>query len=121
MFYRVHHKDCPEFSVDNAWSMTWGGWGEMAPCPCGGHEDCPHCGGTGEVDAQPVRGYSCCETPEALVRYFEARSCDDDAPVVVFEGAELGRGEDNEPLVVPTRVIGWTTYGELLASAYRAA
>lgn len=47
-------------------------------------------------------GYSCCESADDLVEYFERDDC-------------LDGGEDGHPLVVPTEIVRWTTFGELLA------
>lgn len=97
--------------------------GTVAPCAaCGGaFEPRCQCGGTGYVaEVQDIgacrrcrgtgrnlryrrdRGYSCCESPEALVAYFASRgTVPDDLPVVAFAGRVLGAGMDGEPLVVP--------------------
>lgn len=119
MFYRVHRHGIPEFNADNAYSSPWG----MEYCPhCDGEgyipweddRECPHCHGTGEPPRQ--RGYSCCESSEDLVSYFESRGgCDDDVPVVIFSGEVVGTGEDGEPLVVPKSFPKprWTTYKQI--------
>jgi len=69
---------------------------------------CRRCGGSG-IDPDWLsgktrqRGYSCCEDPEDLVRYFEARGgLPDDTPVVCFSGRVLRGGSDTgEVLVIP--------------------
>lgn len=38
-----------------------------------------------------------------------------DDPVVVFEGQQVGTGPDGEPLAVPTGDIRWITWRELVA------
>lgn len=98
LYLRVHHADCPEFSPENAKSVGWGAWALV--------ED-------GEVE--PLEGYSCCETPEELVDYFENRAgCEDDARVVAFSGWLAGYGCDGEPLVVPDmRHVYWMTYRDV--------
>jgi len=76
---------------------------------------CRYCKGTGE--AIPLRGYSCCRTPEGLSNYFFLRGgMHDSAPVVIFTGEEVGTGPDGEPLVVPAEFPRprWITWGEML-------
>lgn len=45
---------------------------------------------------------------------------DSDA-IVEFEGEQVGNGGDGEPLVIPTRVIRWTTYGQVKAEITQEA
>ncbi len=130
MFYRVHRNDIPAFSAENAFSSPWGE-DINQPCPkCEGTgeyfnsrmqtmRECPDCNGTGQVDIR-VRGYSCCESAEMLIRYFENRGgCEDNVPVVIFHGRQVGSGTDNEPLVVPAGRPRWTTYEALKAHVER--
>lgn len=118
MYYRYHHSQKP-FSPENAYSAPWG-CGPNGECPlCDGDvEDCPACRGTGYVELR--RGYSCCDTPEALVHYFESRGGvgDEDAPLVVeFSGYESGEhGADLETLVIPDmKHVRWMSWKELKA------
>jgi hypothetical protein len=125
MFWRVHHTDCPPFSPENASSAPWGQEEQICPrCNGAGYitrrgaeEDCPRCGGTGVVEAERVPGYSCCESREALVEYFEARGgLPENAPVVVFSGRVVGHGPDGEPLVIPRMNHPrprWFTWGQI--------
>ena len=64
---------------------------------------CKRCKGTGRNKRwKRESGYSCCESPEALVSYFNARGgAAANARVVVFAGDVAGIGPDNEPLVIP--------------------
>lgn len=81
---------------------------------------CRRCGGTG-IDPEWLRsrqrGYSCCETPEALVAYFQARGgLPDDTPVVCFAGHVVKAGADTgEMLVVPAERPRprWFTWGQV--------
>jgi len=123
MFWRVHHSWAPEFCPENASSAPWG-WALTA-------EDCPMCDENGQIwdDEQNdwvdcpyhglaarAPGYSCCENPVDLVRYFEARGgCPNEMPIVVFSGNIVGWGPDHEPLVIP-RIRPrprWLTYGQV--------
>lgn len=76
------------FSADNASSAPWG-----------------------ESDGPRTRGYSSFtgdtagEAIERVHKYFENRGGMPDGTIHVYEGDELGRGPDNEPLSVPRRVI----------------
>jgi hypothetical protein len=128
MFWRAHYPDCPEFSSENASSAPWSAEEESCTVCRGtgfitrnGYEDeCPKCGGTGVTDIERQRGYSCCESRKALVRYFESRGgLPDDCPIVVFGGDIVGFGMDNEPLVVPRDFPRprWTTWGRVRRSA----
>lgn len=121
-FYRLHRVDAPTFSADNAYSAAWGETFaesgdryECRTCDATGTwegETCPDCDGEGMLDADP--GYSCCETAEDLLAYFDQHStADADDPVVVFDGQQVGAGIDGEPLAIPTSVIRWTTIGTL--------
>jgi len=129
MFYRVHWFDCPEFSPENAESIDWGLRGQDVMCPrCNGsgyikrgeYEDyCPDCDGAGVVEAQPVPGYSCCESPEGLIKYFDSRVEPDDSETVIeFSGRIVGWGTDNEPLVIPdmlhVRKMTWAEFKGIL-------
>ena len=98
-YWRLHWDGTETFSAENANSRLWG-----------------------SVD-DGKRGYSCCESADKLVEYFSHDDVMDPEdpevatlPVVEFEGDEVGTGADGEPLVVPSRVIRWTTYGEVWAS-----
>lgn len=47
-------------------------------------------------------------TAHDLVKYFAARRpLRDEDPIVVFEGAIVGVGDDGEDLVIPSRVVAW--------------
>lgn len=130
MFYRVHWDSCPEFSPENAQSMTWAGRKNLeSDClNCGGEgevyradgrtRECSECDGTGTVKEEAEAGYSCCNSFEELQAYFSSRGEPDDAQrVVIFDGEEVGNGYDCEPLVIPTSgTETWTTWGELKAS-----
>ncbi|MER8002958.1 hypothetical protein [Streptomyces sp. NPDC095613] len=98
-----------------------------------GMHDCTHCGGCGFSDAfltvrcdhcngdgiiyacgncdegwiDCIRGYSCEEEPESLIKYFTERfvTPDEGDQVIIFEGDQTGVGIDSEPTAVPTRVI----------------
>lgn len=120
-YFRYHRPDAPEFNAENAYSA---GWGEIFTSPgtyeCGAcdgigkwlGERCSDCGGEGEFEADS--GYSCCCSAEALVAYFSRHcSLDADDPIVEFEGEHVGNGGDGEPLVEPTRIVRWTTYGQV--------
>lgn len=122
-YYRLHRTDAPTFSADNAWSAPWGEAfgvdGDRYECrSCDGSgsdvfgEHCGYCDGEGWFDC--AEGYSCCESAEDLLAYFD-RHCpaNYDDPVVVFEGDYCGQGCDGEPLVVPTAIVWWTTIGQL--------
>lgn len=91
IFWRLHWSDLPAFSRDNAYSRPWGEYER----------------GAGE------RGYSASESAERLIEYFSSRGVSDDAAVVVFEGTQVGGGPDNEPLVLPSRVIAWLRWSDL--------
>jgi hypothetical protein len=111
MFWRVHHPDCPPFAPENASSAPWGQEETFCPrCrgrgyvvrPDGDELECHRCEGEGVVPVERVPGYSCCESREALVKYFQARGgLPEDTPVVVFSGRVVGHGPDGEPLVIP--------------------
>ncbi|MEU1908418.1 hypothetical protein [Streptomyces hygroscopicus] len=79
------------------------------PCDrCDGDGFIDTCGNCDEGWLDCVRGYSCCATPEALIRYFTdaGRSgCADGEQVVVFEGQQEDWGLEGEPTAVPARVI----------------
>lgn len=120
-WFRYHRPDAPEFSAENAYSA---GWGETFTSPstyeCGNcdgtgewfGEHCSGCGGEGEIEADP--GYSCCRSAEDLVAYFSRHyPLDSDDRIVEFEGIQVGHGGDGEPLVVPIRVVRWSTYGQV--------
>jgi len=78
IWWRVQWDDLPEFSAENAWSRSWGS------------------------DEEPQRGYSCCESAEALAAYFARRGgIADDARIVMFRGNAVAVGPDGEDLVVP--------------------
>ncbi|MFA6691468.1 MAG: hypothetical protein WCR98_05760 [Saccharofermentanales bacterium] len=120
MYYRVHRTDCPvPFDAEHAYSTPWGwqpGDTVTRQCNCGYWDKCPRCQGTGEYteEIDLVRGFSCCESAEELIDYFEARGgCDDNQPVAIFEGDFTDSGSDNEPCVVPTKIVEWTTYAGL--------
>lgn len=127
MFYRLHSASAPEFSADNAFSAPWGETfsddGSTYECrTCDGTgEDyfgdrCTDCDGTGHIDCDP--GYSCCHTAAELLAYFGQHCPADDRDlVVVFEGTQIGNGVDGEPLVIPTHVVRWTTFGEIRKEA----
>jgi hypothetical protein len=123
-YYRLHQAGIPEFSADNAWSGLWGG----AFSADGSRSECGQCDAKGVDEwGEPceagcsdgwfdcAEGYSCCWTGQDLLRYFDEHlgSGFEDEPVVVFEGALVGTGFDGEPLAIPTRVIRWTTIGQL--------
>jgi len=98
LYYRVHHDDLPKFSANAAYSRPWGEHGT----------------------AKDNRGYSALKSAEELHHYFEQRGgVPANARVVAFEGKEVGVGEDNESLVIPTKVHGWIK-GEHLEHAARA-
>lgn len=115
----IDNQDCPRCggaSYPNS---------DDAGCPrCDGdgtlyNAECADCDGTGWYDADP--GYSCCHTAQDLVAYMTDHGTPaDDDPVVIFEGEQVGTGFDGEPLVIPTKVIRWTTYGELRRSEVAA-
>lgn len=94
-FIRIHHDDCPEFSPENAFSYGLGG---------------PEA----RLDEAP-QGYSCCDSAEDLIDYFECRGgAPEDAPVVVFTGRQIANGDDFEPLVMPDMdFMMWTDYKAL--------
>jgi hypothetical protein len=122
-YYRLHRADAPAFTADNAWSGLWG----STFSPDGSRTECGECDGAGVDDhGQPCEagcdngwwdcyaGYSCCDTAEELLDYFTQHNpADDNDPVVIFEGEQVGTGFDAEPLVIPTTTIRWTTIGQL--------
>ena len=128
MFWRVHWKDCPGFSPENASSAPWGleevtcdgcrGSGYIARN--GREMECPWCEGTGVKPVERLLGYSCCSSRQELIDYFRFR-CEpsDDTPVVIFAGEAVGLGDDMEPLVVPKTNPRprWTTWGKLKRTA----
>lgn len=120
-FFRVHTTALP-FSAENAWSGLWGAdfsedGSQSRCCHCDGSgeafgEECKNCNGEGWEDC--LQGYSCCDSAEELLEYFQKHGhTNDDTPVVIFEGEYVGNGFDGEPLAVPTKVVRWTTFGEL--------
>lgn len=130
-FYRVHWRDCPEFSPENAESIAWGMRDHEVMCPrcCGNlfvkqgkyEIECPECEGTGTVYAEPQPGYSCCESPKKLYKYFNSGSRfepDDNEKVIEFSGKIVGCGADDEPLVIPdmkhVREMTWAEFKKLL-------
>lgn len=95
-FFRLHWDGPATFSKENAVSRRWGSANDER------------------------RGYSCCRSADDLVEYFSWDDCMDpddpevaSLPVVEFEGEVVGEGIDGEPLVVPTEVVRWTTYGSI--------
>ena len=109
VYWRMHWVTSPEFSAENAYSAPWGADGCYA-CDGTGEAfdkdgECDMCDGTG--DLQLDRGYSCCYDLDALRHYFSSRSipADEDGEVIMFQGTEVGKGPDLEPLVVPTIVL----------------
>lgn len=121
-FYRLHRSEVPEFSADNAWSAPWGetflAEGAQYECrACNGSGEflgdrCPDCDGNGVLDAD--RGYSCFDSAAELLAYFgQHYPAEVGDPVVVFEGVYVGTGFDGELLAIPTKVVRWTTFGEL--------
>ncbi len=77
-------------------------------------EECHTCDGTGWVDAQ--RGYSCCSSAEELVAYMNVHGAvGADDLVIIFEGKWVGIGFDGEDRVIPTKILGTTTWRELVA------
>lgn len=123
-YYRVHWRDCPEFSPENAESCVWGTRGQDTFCSrCNGQgylpsgRECPECGGTGVVEVRGREGYSCCESALKLYEYFNSGGRDepaDDEPVVEFSGRCVGYGFDMEPLVIPDmKHVRWMTWAEL--------
>jgi len=122
-YYRLHRDGLPTFGSDRAWS---GPWGESYSADGSAYE-CRTCDGTGEWLGEPCpdrcddgwlpadRGYSCCHGGRELVRYVVEHigAHIDDERVVIFEGRQVGTGLDGEPLVIPTRVVRWTTVRDL--------
>ncbi|MFF9787130.1 hypothetical protein [Streptomyces nigrescens] len=110
-----------------------------------GQQDCPTCGGcayTGEFHDTPcdrcdgngiidtcgncddgwidcIRGYSCENTPESLIRYFTEASrtgCANGEQVILFEGYQADYGIDGEPTAVPQRIIETLSWEDFVAS-----
>ena len=81
------------------------GGGECLRCKGAGVIECLHCEGTGLEPAS--RGYSCCESAEALRDYFEQRLIPEncEAEVICFTGELQDYGLDGEALVVPETVL----------------
>jgi hypothetical protein len=84
VYFRVHWSDCPEFCDDNAYSRGWS-------------EDISE-----ETD---IRGYSCFDNPQRLLRYFENRGGFDGHSVYAFKGKWIGTGPDDEDLAVPVELL----------------
>ncbi|WP_028478715.1 hypothetical protein [Nocardia sp. CNY236] len=76
---------------------------------------CSLCGGTGWQDC--VRGYSCLTDPEQLIEYMADRTLigENDGQVIVFEGIQTDTGFDDEPTVVPTKILQRLSWQEFLA------
>ncbi|MEV6081099.1 hypothetical protein AB0L80_39315 [Streptomyces sp. NPDC052069] len=104
------------------------------PCPtCNGKfpatDECERCDGTGlTAECQRcdgtgwepcLRGYSCYESAEQLISYYSESGREGmvpaDEPVIIFEGWQADTGFDDEPTVVPERVIETLTWAELVA------
>lgn len=79
--------------------------------------ECSRCDGTGWEDC--LRGYSCCESAEDLIRYYDEPGREGKIPadeqVVVFEGWQAGIGFDDEPTAVPEHVIETLPWAEFVA------
>lgn len=123
-----------EFSADGTRTKcptcdgTGEGWqecprchGELGGCArCGdegGIDECEDCDGEGWRAC--VRGYSCCWSAQELHDYMTAHAGvprDDWGKVVVFDGEQTGTGHDDEPCVVPSRVIAEMAWGEFTQS-----
>ncbi|MFC9973510.1 hypothetical protein ACFVH6_21710 [Spirillospora sp. NPDC127200] len=85
----------------------------------GAINECGDCDATGWIDC--VRGFSSCRTAEELYGYFTDRArsgvaADGLGTVIVFEGEQTGTGFDDEPCVVPTRVLKEMTWTEFTAT-----
>ena len=110
-YYRLHRDDAPALTADNAWSVQIGCAVEAHPdrevcLACDAADGvCAACEGRGWIDAR--RGYSVCDSAEALVAYVDRHGLPGQR-VAIIRGREVGVGYDNESLVVPARV-RWTT------------
>jgi len=81
LFFRFHWHESRRFSRTNAWSAPW----------------------NSDEEYELRRGYSCFDDPISLAEYFEDRNqvTRASAQLVIFEGVDVGVGDDNEDLAMP--------------------
>ncbi|WP_280184515.1 MULTISPECIES: hypothetical protein [Nocardia] len=100
---------------------------QAAACDaCGGagevFVDCRVCGGSGWEDC--ICGYSCFSDPDQLIDYLHHRvgAIDDGhGEVIVFDGAQVDTGFDDEPTAIPETVLERLTWTQFLAGLRREA
>jgi hypothetical protein len=83
LFFRFHWHEARRFSRTNARSAPW----------------------ASEEEYELQHGYSCFDDPISLAEYFEDRNqvTSKSAQLVIFEGTDVGVGDDGENLALPTR------------------
>ena len=122
---------CPEcLGTGSVWveNPDWSGFGDE---PANLEEECPLCQSEGSMYWSSLRdrrdeydmgeylqeGYSCFLSVEDMRAYIQEYGwysiITDETPVVAFEGEEVGMGLDGEPLVIPSQVLYWTTWGKI--------
>ena len=125
VYYRVHSMSVP-FDAEHAWSYMVGPldgqvgveechtcWGKGEAEGPDGFGTCWKCGGECTVEAD--RGYSCWASAAEMIEYGNDRLDTSTTRVMEFEGEQVGTGSDDEPLVVPSRVVRVMTWAEFTA------
>lgn len=140
-YWRMHWAASGQFGADNAYSFPWSNIVVRNPADptqhtcmeCWGQPStvdgpCPVCDGTGWQDAR--RGYSCLTSADELADYMREwlpemiadpeSVAGEVAAVVEFEGVLTGRGDTDEYLVVPRKVVQTMSLPEFVARHCRS-